>query len=168
MVLRLLHAEFHLHKTRSCLKKPPRDLMRMRGTTPKKTKASQGVPETLHSPCCSSMRKLPLAVFPGRITLIVTRSRRSSLWLVLLVLSILIRGVPAVLSAGFSAFPAYLSHMSTIHTYSFSSLPSNRTLLLLVHRSETTVRSSALSLTFSLCHNYLFVEHYFHFGYKQK
>jgi hypothetical protein len=106
------------------------------------------------------MRELTLAVFTGRISLVTTLVARGGL--ILLVHSILIRGVPAILSASLAALPTYLSHMSTIHTYSFSSLPSNRTLLLLVHRSETTIRGSALSLTFSLCHSYLFVEHHFH------
>ena len=103
---------------------------------------------------------LALAVFTGWSSLVSLVAVLVSL--VLLIHSILIGSVPAVLSAGFSTFPTYLSHMSTIHTYSFSSLPSNRTLLLLVHRSETTIRSPALSLTFSLCHSNLFVEQFFH------
>jgi hypothetical protein len=33
-------------------------------------------------------------------------------------------------------------------------------LLLCVHRSETPIRGTALSLTLLLCHSYLFIEHY--------
>ncbi len=116
---------------------------------------------------CSSCpgMSLPLAVFTGRSSLVSFICRtfliltgRGPLVLILLVHSILC-GCPAILSAGFSAFPAYFSHMSTIRTYSFSSLPGNRTLLFLVHRSETPIRRSALSLILSLCHSYRFIEY---------